>query len=323
MKIAVAGSIATDQLMTFDGHFGELFREALPQVFVSFLADELVIRRGGVAANIAFGLAQLGIRPVLLGAVGKDFEEHRASLRGLGVECDFIHVSDKAHTARFICATDRDDNQIASFYAGAMAETGAIRLVPVAEQIGGLDMVVVGASDPGAMLAQAAECRANGYPFAADPSQQLPRMNGEQVVELITGADYLLTNEYEKSLLQSKAGLTDEQLLELVRVRVTTLGKDGVEIAERDGATFHVAVPATIETPDPTGGGDAFRAGFFAALSWDLSLVRAGQLGSLVAGLALERIGAQEYQVDPAVLLDRMRQGYGEEAARDLARHLS
>lgn len=323
MKIAVAGSIATDQLMTFPGRFVEqLDAERLHQLSLTLLVDDLVIRRGGVAANICFGLAQLGLRPVLLGAVGSDFTEHRRSLESLGVDCNFVHVSDTRHTARFVCMTDRENCQIATFYAGAMAETSAIRLAPVATRVGGLDLVLVGASDPEAMLAQAHECRERSYPFAADPSQQLPRMTGGQILEFLNGAEYLLTNEYEKSLLQTKAGLSDERLLDLVTVRVTTLGAGGVQIAVRDADPIHVPVAGKVDTPDPTGGGDAFRAGFFAALSWSVSLERAAQVGSMVAAFALEHVGAQEYRIEPAAFLQRLSDGYGPAVAEDVRPHL-
>jgi adenosine kinase len=323
MKIAVAGSIATDHLMTFPGRFAEQFiADQLHQVSLSFLVDELVVRRGGVAANIAYGMGQLGLRPALVGSVGTDFADYRSWLERHGVDCESVRISEIAHTARFVCTTDLDSCQIASFYSGAMAETRMIELRPVAERLGGLDMVLVGASDPEAMVRQSQECRERGYPFAADPSQQLARMDGGEVFGLIEGAEFLLTNEYERSLLQSKAGLTDAQLLELVGVRVTTLGRDGVEIVARGEAPIRVPAAREIEPVDPTGGGDAFRAGFFAAISWGLGLERAGQVGALVAMLALERVGAQEYAVRHDEFATRMGEAYGAAAAEEVRPHL-
>jgi adenosine kinase len=323
MKIAVTGSIATDHLMHFPGRFADqLIADQLHQVSLSFLVDELVLRRGGVAANIAFGMAQLGLRPVLLGAVGADFADYRSWLERHGVDCDSVHVSEIAHTARFVCTTDTDMCQIASFYAGAMSEARNIELAPVADRVGGLDLVLVSANDPAAMLRHSEECRTRGYRFAADPSQQLARMEGSDVLGLIDGADYLMTNDYEKSLLQSKAGLTDAQLLERVKVRVTTLGKRGVEIVGRDFAPIHVPIAREIQASDPTGVGDAFRAGFFAALSWGLGLERAGQVGSLLATLVLETVGPQEYEVRHDVFVKRLAESYGDDAAEDVRPHL-
>jgi len=319
MKIAVTGSIATDHLMRFPGRFAEQFlADQLHKVSLSFLVDDLVLRRGGVAANIAFGMAQLGLRPVLLGAVGEDFADFRSWLERHGVDCDSVHVSEIAHTARFVCTTDLDMCQIASFYAGAMSEARNIELAPVAERLGGLDLVLVSANDPDAMIRHSAECRDRGFSFAADPSQQLARMDGDDVVKLIDGADYLMTNDYEKSLLESKTGLTDAQILDRVKIRVTTLGKHGVDITGRGMERIHVPIAREIQAADPTGVGDGFRAGFFTAISWGLGLERAAQVGSLLATLVLETVGTQEYEVRPDVFVKRLAESYGDAAANDV-----
>src|SRR5437764_4668420 len=198
MAVLVAGSIATDHLMSFPGKFSEqLLADQLHKVSLSFLVDELVVRRGGVAANIAFGMGQLGLRPVLVDAVGADFEDYRGWLERHGVDCGSVHVSEVAHTARFVCTTDEDNNQVASFYAGAMAEARNIELAPVAARFGGLDLVVISPNDPAAMVRHTEECRQRGYAFAADPSQQLARMSGADIRQLIDGATYPLTNDYE------------------------------------------------------------------------------------------------------------------------------
>src|SRR6266545_8390416 len=180
MKIAVTGSIATDHLMHFPGRFAEqLLPDQLHKVSLSFLVDDLVVRRGGIGANIAFGMGQLGLRPSLVGAVGSDFADYRAWLTRHGVDCGSVYTSEIAHTARFVCTTDDDLCQIASFYTGAMAEARNIELAPVGERLGGVDLVLISANDPVAMLRHTEECRAFGLPFVADPSQQLARMSGE------------------------------------------------------------------------------------------------------------------------------------------------
>jgi adenosine kinase len=324
MRIAVTGSIATDHLMHFPGRFAEQFVvDQLHKVSLSFLVDQLEVRRGGIAPNIAYGMGQLGLRPVLLGAVGADFADYRSWLERHGVDCDSVHVSELAHTARFVCTTDDDLNQIASFYAGAMSEARIIELAPVAERLGGLDLVLISANDPEAMLRHSEECRQRGYRFAADPSQQLARMSGQDAVQLIDGATYLLTNEYEKSLLESKTGLTEAQVRDRVRIQVTTLGQDGVVIHGAD-LPASIRVPAVREvTPtDPTGVGDGFRAGFFAALSWGLSLERAAQVGSLLAALVLETVGTQEYEVRADAFAKRLAECYGDAAAAEVRPHL-
>jgi adenosine kinase len=323
MKIAVTGSIATDHLMHFPGRFSEqLLADQLDRVSLSFLVDDLVVRRGGIAANIAYGMAQLRQRPVLVGAVGADFADYRSWLERHGVDCDSVHVSEMAHTARFVCTTDDDMCQIASFYAGAMSEARNIELGPVVDRFGGLDLVVISPNDPEAMLRHTEECRNRGYRFAADPSQQMARMSGEQIRQLVDGAAYLFTNDYEKGLLESKTGMSGAQVLELVGVRVTTLGKDGVEITGSELDPLRVPVAAGVHPEDPTGVGDGFRAGFLSALAWGLSLERAAQVGNLVAALVLETVGTQEYVVKPDEFCGRLADSYGDVAADEVRNHL-
>jgi adenosine kinase len=323
MKIAVTGSIATDHLMHFPGKFADqLIADQLHKVSLSFLVDDLVVRRGGVASNIAFGMGQLGLHPILVGAVGADFADYRSWLERHGVDCGSVHISGVAHTARFVCTTDDDLNQIASFYAGAMAEARNIELKPVADRAGGLDLVLISANDPAAMIRHSQECRERGYAFAADPSQQLARMDGGDVLTLISGADFMLTNDYERSLLEQKARLTGEQVLDHVKVRVTTLGKQGVEITGRDIERIHVPVARDVIPDDPTGVGDGFRAGFFSAISWGLGLERAAQVGSLVAALVLETVGPQEYEIKGDFFAKRLADSYGDEAAAEVHPYL-
>jgi adenosine kinase len=233
-----------------------------------------------------------------------------------------VHVSEVSHTARFVCTTDEDMCQIASFYAGAMSEARNIELAPVAERVGGLDLVMISPNDPVAMLRHTQECRDRGYPFVADPSQQLARMSGDDARDLIDGAAYLLTNDYEKELLESKTGLSDGDVLDRVGIRVTTLGKDGVEITGRSLERIHVPVAREIEAYDPTGVGDGFRAGFFAARSWGLGLERSAQVGALLATLVLETIGTQEYDVRPDVFAKRLEESYGADVADEVRPHL-
>jgi adenosine kinase len=322
VRIAVTGSIATDHLMTFPGRFvDQLIAEKLDRVSLSFLVDDLEIRRGGVAANIAFGLGVLGLRPLLIGAVGPDFGGYRDWLTAHGVDCGGVRESVRHHTARFVCTTDSDGNQIASFYPGAMSEDADIVLEPFAERGEGLDLVLIGASDPGAMLSHTAECTRLGIPFAADPSQQLPRLDGPQVRALVTGAQFLFCNEYEEALIQRKSGWAASQVLAEVGVRVTTLGPAGARIECATRPPLLVGPVAEARKADPTGTGDAFRAGFLAGVGWGLSLERAAQLGNLVAVSVLETIGPQEYELKPADVAARIAQAYGDDAAAEIASH--
>jgi len=322
VRIAVTGSIATDHLMTFPGRFTEqLIAEKIDRVSLSFLVDVLEIRRGGVAANISFGLGMLGLRPLLIGAVGPDFGPYHEWLSQHGVDCTGVRESTRHHTARFICTTDLDGNQIASFYPGAMSEDAEIDLAPLAARAGGLDLVLIGASDPDAMLSHTRECAALGIPFAADPSQQLPRLDGPQVRALVDGAAYLFCNEYEEALIERKSGWGGPEVLGRVAARITTLGPAGARV-ERSGEPPILVGPVPEQRKaDPTGTGDAFRAGFLAAIGWGLSLERAAQLGNLLAVTVLEADGPQEYELKPALAAERLAGAYGQAAAAEIAAH--
>ncbi|NKI41474.1 carbohydrate kinase family protein [Streptomyces physcomitrii] len=323
MRIAVTGSIATDHLMTFPGRFSDqLVADQLHTVSLSFLVDNLEVRRGGVGANIAFGMGQLGTAPVLVGAAGSDFDEYRAWLDRHGVDTASVRISEVLHTARFVCTTDTDHNQIGSFYTGAMSEARLIELKAVADRVGGLDLVLIGADDPEAMLRHTEECRTRAIPFAADFSQQIARMNGEEIRTLLDGAAYLFSNEYEKGLIENKTGWTEAEILGRVGHRVTTLGAAGVRIDRVGEPSLEIGVPEEEAKVDPTGVGDAFRAGFLSGLSWGVGLERAAQIGCMLATLVIETLGTQEYQLRRAHFMDRFTKAYGHEAAAEVRAHL-
>jgi adenosine kinase len=319
VRIAVTGSIATDHLMTFPGRFvDQLVAGKLDKLSLSFLADSLEIRRGGVAANIAFGMGGLGIEPLLVGTVGADFADYRAWLEAHGVDTSGVRESALHHTGRFICTTDADQNQIATFYPGAMTEDKDIDLREVP---GPIDLVLVGASDPDAMIGFTRQCREAGIPFAADTSQQLARADGEQVRELLDGAAYLFSNEYEAHLTEQKTEWSAGEVTARVGVRVTTLGQGGARIDRAGEEPVLVGPVPDAEPREPTGAGDGFRAGFLAAVAWGFGLERATQLGNLIAVHVLETVGPQEYELKPGQLADRFGAAYGPEAAEELAAH--
>ncbi|MCZ4123463.1 carbohydrate kinase family protein [Streptomyces sp. H39-S7] len=319
MRITVTGSIATDHLMVFPGRFADqLMPEHLDRVSLSFLADTLEVRRGGVAANIAVGLARLGLRPVLAGAAGKDFTDYDAWLRETGVDTGSVRISETLHTARFVCTTDADQNQIATFYAGAMSEAKHIALAPIAEHAESTGLVVIAPNDMEAMLRHTDECRSLGLRFAADPSQQLARLDSEQTRRLVTDATYLFTNEYEAALLQERTGWSADEVLQRVGTWITTLGPGGVVIAREGRPPLNVPAVLTLAPVDPTGVGDGFRAGLLAGLGAGLHLEAAARLGCAFATVVLESVGPQEYKLVPAELLHRIEGAYGPAAAREI-----
>ncbi len=324
MPLLIAGSIATDHLMSFGGKFADsLVVDQLDKISLSFLVDDLEIRRGGVAANITFGLGRLGLTPILVGAAGEDFGDYRSWLERHGVDCSAVRISETSHTARFVCTTDPTGAQIASFYPGAMSEARQIELAPIVARVGAPDFVLIGADDPDGMLRHTEECRQRGYPFIADPSQQLAFSGGDLIRGLIDGAAYLFSNEYESAMIEQKTGWSADEILSRVGVQVTTLGKDGVRVASADGETLVVAAAGGVTAIEPTGVGDAFRSGFLAALSWGLGHERACQVGCVLAAYVVETVGTQEYSFTHAEFVARVGHSYGEQAAAEVARHVS
>jgi adenosine kinase len=316
VKIAVAGSIATDILMTFPGRFTEQFvADQLHKVSLSFLVDDLVVHRGGVAPNICYGMAQLGQPSTLVGSVGQDFGEYRTALDAAGVDTSHVRVCENLHTARFTCTTDLDANQIASFYSGAMSQAREIDLAAIHDALGGIDLVLIGPDDPDAMLRHTEVARTVGIPFAADPSQQLARMDGDQIRRLVEGASYLLSNDYESGLLSQKTGWSPDEVLSKVDVRVTTHGADGVVVESRDGILAKVPAVPTQKVADPTGVGDAFRSGYLTGRAAGLDHEPSAQIGCTLATTVLETIGTQEYALDRDTFLTRLASVYGDDAA--------
>ena len=323
MKIGVAGSVGLDHLMTFTGKFSDSFvAGSMEKISLSFLVDSLDVRRGGCAANISFGLGMLGLNPVLVAAVGKDWADYEAWLSRHGVDTSHVLISQNLYTAHFMVTTDDDLNQIASFFPGAMSEARNIELAPIMEKSGRFDMVVISPDDPEAMLRHSEVCRKLEIPFAADPSQQMARMSGDEIKLLIDGASYLFLNEYELALAMQKTGWTDAEILERVKFRVVTLGSQGAKVESMSGDYVHVDCPQEKSKVDPTGVGDSFRSGFIAGLAWGLSHERCAQLGALIATYVIETTGTQEYRFTGQEFIDRFAQSYGQVAAAEIANHI-
>jgi adenosine kinase len=322
-SLLIAGSIATDHLMSYPRKFADsLVVEELAKVSLSFLVDDLEIRRGGVAANMSFGLGRLGLRPVLVGAVGEDFADYRSWLERHGVDCSHVRISESRHTARFVCTTDVSMAQIASFYPGAMSEARLIELEPIVRQVGEPAYVLIGADDPDGMLRHTEECRQRGYRFIADPSQQLAFSDGELIRQLVDGAELLFSNEYESHLIAEKTGWSAEEVLARVGTQITTLGADGVRITRKGEEPIVLPAAQGVIAVEPTGVGDAFRAGFLAATAWGLDLERAAQVGCVLAAYVVETVGTQEYSFTAEQFVARLAHSYGDEAAAEVRPHL-
>jgi adenosine kinase len=291
MHIVVTGSIAFDYLMSFPGKFTEhLMPEHLQRVSLSFLVDSMDKRRGGCGPNIAYTLALLGERPRLMATAGQDFGEYRQWLEAAGVDTSLVQDVPGKFTASFFCSTDQENNQIASFYIGAMANAGELSF----RSAGPCDLAIISPNDPGAMLQYAEECRTLEIPFIFDPGQQCARMNGDQLRDGLVGSAMTICNDYEFELIRQKTGLGEREVLEQVGLLVVTKGEQGCSILSRDGQLDVPAVPPR-EIVDPTGVGDAFRGGYMKGMALGASTEVCGRLGSVAAAYALEHLGGTNH----------------------------
>lgn len=325
MHLAIAGSVATDHLQIFQGKFSDsLVPDQLDKLSVSFLVEDLDIRRGGCAANIAFALGVLGHQPTLVASVGTDFVEqgYQNWLEEHGVDCSLVHVSPTAHTALCTITTDEAHAQIVTFYPGAMAEARRIDVGEIHRERP-IDVLLIGPDDPAGMQRHTATARDLGIPFAADPSQQLAWADGELIRDLVDGAAYLFSNDYEDALIQSKTGWSADEVQSRVGTRVVTRGKDGVSIYRADDEPIEIKAIPGVEAVDPTGVGDSFRAGFLAGIAAGLGLERSAQVGCTIAASVVETTGTQEYVLDRASFIARLTSAYGDEAGADVASALT
>jgi adenosine kinase len=307
MKIVVTGSIAFDYLMSFPGRFTEHFLpEHMDRLSLSFLVDSMDKRRGGCAPNIAYTLALLGERPMLMGTAGEDFGDYRTWLNAAGVDTSLVKQVPGKFTASFFCSTDQHNNQIASFYTGAMADAGGLSF----RTIGECGLAIVSPNDPGAMLQYADECRALGIRHIFDPGQQCTRMSGDELREGVVGATVVICNDYEFELLKQKTGLDEAGILAKSEALIVTRGEHGASIfTSRDRVDVPAVPPHRVV--DPTGVGDAFRGGLMKGLVMGHSYTTSAQMGSVAATYALEHLGGQSHAYTWLEFSDRYQQHFG------------
>jgi adenosine kinase len=309
MDILITGSVAFDYLMTFPGLFkDQILPERLENISLSFLVDSMSRQRGGIAPNIAYTMALLGEHPRVMATVGDDFGEYRQWLDSKGVDTSLMKVVPELYTASFFATTDQSNAQIASFYPGAMGVAAQQSLYGVQKQP---DLVVVSPNSPEAMTKFAAECRELNIPYLYDPSQQILRLNGQELVCDMDGAHFLFVNDYEFGLISKKTGLDLEHMLKHVEVIVVTRGKEGSTVyAGRE--EYDISAVKEMAIVDPTGVGDSFRAGFLTGYSLGFNWELCGQLGSLAATYCLEHKGPQNHSYSRAEFVKRFRQHFSD-----------
>lgn len=323
MNIIFSGSIAYDYLMRFPGRFAEYIKaDNLHHISVSFLVEDMTKHWGGNAANIAYTMALLGLRPKLMGTVGRDFPDYRRWLESNGVDCSTVRQHDDVFTASFFANTDLDNNQIASFYSGAMALARNYTLADVHE--GKPDLVVVSPNDPLAMSQLCQECRDRGIKFVYDPSQQVPRLSGEELRNDMQGAYMLVVNAYESQIIGEKTGMSLDEIRQQVEILVVTQGKRG-SVMYRGDEIIEAPVFPEVHIQDPTGVGDAFRAGLLRGLMSGWAARTSMLVGALCATYALEQVGTQTHHFTVQDFVERFRSTFDDEGAMDalLAEHLT
>jgi adenosine kinase len=293
--------------MTFPGLFHEqILPERLASISLSFLVDSMSKQRGGIAPNIAYSMALLGGRPRVMATVGEDFGDYRAWLDSKGVDTSLMHVVPGLFTASFFATTDQKSAQIASFYPGAMGQASSQSLKDLDPQP---DLVVVSPNEPTAMTKFSAEARELGIKYLYDPSQQVLRLDGEELARDMEGAYFLFCNDYEFGLISKKTGWSLDQILEHVEVLVITRGKDGADLYS-DGHAVHIPTVPEEQIVDPTGVGDAFRGGFLAGYSLGFDWKLCGEIGSLAAVYCLEQRGPQSHAYTREDFIKRFRQHF-------------
>ena len=308
--VLCTGSIAYDYILTFKGRFKDhILLDKTHILNLSFLVDDLQKRRGGVAGNYAYNLALLGHPAAVLATAGSDAAEYRDWLVAHGIDCRGLRLLDGEISATGFTTTDMDDNQLTGYYGGAMWRAGMLGL---ADGPSDLDAVIIGPNDPAAMKRLVRESRERGTPFLFDPAHQLPHMQGDELTESASGAWIVIGNDYELELIQQKTTRNMKGLLDLCQIVVTTLGRNGSRIETRDGSVEIPPAPALREA-DPTGAGDAYRAGLVAGLMRGLELDVAGRIASLAATHAVEHVGTIEHHYTREQFSSRYLDAFGSE----------
>jgi adenosine kinase len=305
--LVVTGSIAYDYLMSYPGAFTELLLpDHLSRISLSFLVDTMDKRRGGCAPNIAYTLALLGVRPRLMGTAGQDFGEYRQWLEAAGVDTSLVKDVPGKFTASFFCSTDSANNQIASFYTGAMAHAAELSF----RVAGHVDLAIISPNDPSAMTQYAEECRTTGVRFIFDPGQQCARMSGDELADGLGGAEVVICNHSEFELIQKKTGLGEADILARANRLVVTRGEHGSSVITSTGRVDVPAVPPH-RIADPTGVGDAYRAGFMAGMANGADDKACAQMGSVAAAYVLEHLGGQSHAYTLPEFRSRYAQHFG------------
>ena len=308
MSVIITGSVAYDYLMSFPGRFSEhILPEQIHQISLSFLVDSMRKQRGGCATNIAYTLALLGERPAVMATVGQDFGEYRAWLEQEGIDTSATVEVEDEFTSSFFVNTDLDNNQIASFYIGAMGKADMLSFRDLDRQV---NLAIISPNAPAAMIKYARECKELGIPYIYDPSQQIIRLSGEELLEGTRGARMLIVNEYEFGMIKNKTNLSEKELLSLPDTTIITQGEEGSTIHAED-RVVHIPVVPPEPLTEPTCAGDAYRGGVIKGMlrgyPWEIT----GRIAALAATYVLEQHGTQNHHYTLGEFAERYRLAFG------------
>lgn len=311
-NLLITGSVAYDYLMRFPGSFRQhILTESLDQVSLSFLVDEMTKHWGGIGANIAYTMSLFGLKPRLMATAGRDFPDYRRWLESVGVDCSTVRQLEHVFTASFFCNTDQENNQISSFYSGAMALARDYAIADLADPTA--DLVMISPNDPQAMSNLTAECRQKGLRFMYDPGQQVARLDGETLRRDMQGAAYIIMNQYEAHVVCDKTGMTLDDVRGCTETLVITHGKEGSHIYQGD-TRIEVGTFAPRDLKDPTGAGDAFRAGLLTGIAKNLPIKLCAEMGALCAAYVLEQVGTQNHEFTPVEFITRFRETHDDKS---------
>ena len=307
MTSLICGSLAFDTIMSFGGRFSEaLLADQLHKINVAFLVPGIRREFGGCAGNIAYNLKLLNGDPLIMATIGQDSAPYIDRLDKLGISRRCIKLIDSSYTAQAFITTDIDSNQITAFHPGAMAMSHQIKIADA----GKVSIAIIAPDGRDGMIEHARECAAANIPFIFDPGQGLPMFNGEELTHFIELATYVAVNDYEAELLTERTGLSLQQIAERVSALIVTRGEQGAEIFTSDGR-LDVPVVKVADIVDPTGCGDAFRAGMLFGLTRGMDWMTIGRLSSLMGAIKIASQGGQNHAPSVAQIEDRFFQEYG------------
>ena len=314
-NLLVTGSIAIDRIAVFHDRFANhILPEKVHRLNVAFTVKNMTENFGGTGGNIAYNLSFLGEKPILLGAVGTDGRKYITHLKKRKVDCTYIHKSKNKLTAHATVMTDMDDNQITAFYMGAMGEAHKSQIKNLntagSAALSGacsgrhieISLTIIAPNDTKAMVQYADECRKNKIRFIADPGQSIPALSAKELKDLITGAHILVCNDYEWDLIQKKTGWVLLEILSKINYLIVTYGENGSKIWKQDATVVDIPAVKPKELIDPTGCGDAYRAGLMYGISNDYSIEQSASIGAWVAANAIEKAGTQNHKIKKSEL---------------------